>query len=85
MKKVATDGKKSGGCICCRCNKYKKKDLQISYEHGYMAIPSYTSGHTITSRSINTFLAHARFAPGIVEIFDSHYPFNFFFLFSINF
>ena len=71
MKKVATDGKKSGGCICCRCNKYKKKDMQISYEHDYMAIPSYTSGHTVTSRSINTFLAHARFAPGIVEIFDS--------------
>lgn len=69
----AQDPNKSRSSTFC-CMKKSSKSIQLSYEHDYMAIPSYTSGHCITSRSTNNFLAHARFAPGMIEIFNCFSP-----------
>eukprot|EP00944_MAST-04C_sp_MAST-4C-sp1_P007140 g7140.t1 len=69
----AQDPNTSRSSFFC-CKKKSSSSIQLSYEHDYMAIPSYTSGHCITSRSTNNFLAHARFAPGMIEIFNCFSP-----------
>jgi voltage-gated potassium channel len=50
---------------------YSRSEIQKSYEHEYMAIPSYVSGHCISKRSMHAFLAQSRFTPGLIEIFQS--------------
>merc|ERR1711991_492326 len=48
----------------------RTNEIKKSYEHEFMAIPSYVSGKCISNRSINGFLAQSRFTPGLVEIFQ---------------
>jgi hypothetical protein len=57
---------------CSRCPTLRfSTDFKSTYDHDYIAIPGYVSGYCINVRSINGFLGHARFAPGLFEIFQS--------------